>query len=52
MSVFPLVFLTILGVLLLSRIIRRISINLDYKTILEEELDKSIGELSKLEGRV
>jgi len=52
MSVFPLVFLTILGVLLLSRIIRRISINLDYKTILEEELDKSIGELSKLEGGV
>lgn len=52
LNVFPLVFLTILGVFLLSKVIRRISINLDYQVFLEEELEKSIGELSRLERRV
>ncbi|MEJ2585244.1 MAG: hypothetical protein P8Z38_09440, partial [Robiginitalea sp.] len=49
LNVFPLVFLTILGVFLLSKVIRRIFINLDYQAFLEEELERSIGELSKLE---
>ena len=49
LNVFPLVFLTILGVLVLSQVIRRVSINLDYQAFLEEELDKSIGELSRFE---
>jgi len=52
LNVFPLVFLTILGVFLLSKVIRRISINLDYQVFLEEELEKSIGELSRLERGV
>ncbi|UCE69391.1 MAG: hypothetical protein JSW57_00270 [Flavobacteriaceae bacterium] len=49
LNVFPLVFLTILGVLLLSKVIRRVSINLDYQAFLEEELERSIGELSRVE---
>ena len=49
LNILPYVFLTILGVLLLSKVIRRFSINLDYQALLEEELDKSIGELSRLE---
>ena len=51
LSVFPLVFLKIGGVFLLSRVIRRISINLDYKAFLEAELDKSLGELSREASR-
>ena len=47
LSVFPLVFLTIAGVFLLSRVIRRISINLDYQEFLEEELENSIAQLSR-----
>ena len=47
LRVLPLVLLTMLGVFLLSKVIRRVSINLDYQAYLEEELDKSLGELSR-----
>ena len=50
-NVFPLVFLTILGVIILSMVIRRISVNMDYQIFLKEELNRSIGELSGLKKK-
>jgi hypothetical protein len=47
LSVFPFVFMTIVGVLVLSKVIRRVSINLDYQVFLEEELEKGLVELSR-----
>lgn len=51
-KVFPLVFITILGVLLLSKIIRRISVNLDYQTLLREELNQGLEELSRPDYKI
>ncbi|MCO5723584.1 hypothetical protein [Robiginitalea marina] len=50
LNVFPLVFATITLVLLISRIVRTHSITMDYKALLERELDHGITELSNLKN--
>jgi hypothetical protein len=51
LNILPLVFLTVLVVILLWGLIRRISVNRDYREFLKTELNRSLEQLSREETR-
>jgi hypothetical protein len=51
LNILPLVFLTVLVIILLWGLIRRISVNRDYREFLKNEMNRSLEQLSREETR-